>query len=447
MSVLGREQVEFKAIGLKELIDQAKELENQTKATREANRKLNRSLADGSYVRAAKDYDKAARALREVRREQSLIAAQIRRDDLMRKYGRVGGLGAYYGGAAMSRLGGAGRALGGAGSSLLGGAAALGATVSVGALASRGFSGTAAAAKLDQSFERLSRSVATDLLPAMDALSNIISKISNARENVRAGKGTLGDHATSIASDALLYGGSALAIGKLMGFSAGGMLGGAVGAAGRLGKFALSGPGAMVLGGAAAMYEGSKLGSQQDRLNALQSVGIKGGKRHYFEQFTDEEFGRVRGLVDEVRGISDPTARKKRIGELQDANRADIAGHDDLINRSALNPRWLMNYEGDQQKRSDLRLRKAALSRLKLEAEGGEAFTTKGSNNMMLVQGAGERRSSGELFEELSSATAKLIGTQQGESTGNGPLSIAKELTNLASIGERIGKGLGLPGF
>lgn len=439
MPAFGKEVVEFGQTGLKEILAMAKDLETQAKSTTKATEKLNKAIGSGAYTKAISQYKQAQKALEGVRKEQEKVTVAFKKHQQVQQYGRFGAFAVRNAGAIGAGFGAAGRGIGRFASSGLGVAASLGAPLAIGALANRGFQGTAAAAQLEAQFTRLSRTVANDLIPVIMGISKITGKIANARENVQAGRGSTGDYATS----AMLWGGGALGALKVAsyfgGFSASGAAGQAVGYAGRtlLGaaRFAVSAPGpvaAMTLG-AYSMYRGYELGNQEDRLNDLTSRKSRNGRVAYDNQFTRDEYGKVKNLNEGALTIQDPEKRLSYIQRELKRTETKYNELDEKTNRSWYNPRLYTSalFGSDPDKLQDLRLRKISLERMGNAAKGGEAFTDPDASINRIVEGAGERRSSGDLYEELATAAAKtmLSGNKDGES--NSPVSILGDIFRL----------------
>ncbi len=192
MAVLTSEVIEFKSTGGDSLVQQYEKLQAESLKLKVQTGQLQQQLKDGTFLKQANDIQKATAAVGKLREEQRKLWDDSRRQVMQQRYGQTLGGGLYaaqkYGGRAAE----VGRALGGGALATVAGFAA---PLGVAALANRGFSGTSHAANLDNEFTRLSRHVASDLIPAMDLLTKFVNRINRASDRIRAGNGGLLDHA------------------------------------------------------------------------------------------------------------------------------------------------------------------------------------------------------------------------------------------------------------
>lgn len=390
---------------------------------RKKNAALRKALTDGTWQREAKALSKARQELKLYGQEQERLQRQAQRQMFSQKYGRFGGAVAY----GASRLKGAGGGVLNAASAGLGGLAGtagmFGAALGAGALISRGFSGTSAAARLDMEIEKLSRTFAEKLMPVMNSLTNNISRINQATDRTRAGKGTFGDRAVSSLADPMNLIG---AYGAYRGVRA---IGGGSTATGAGRMFA----GARAVGGGPLlaatvgidmMRRGFAIGGMTDRQNELSSVTVRrDGSKRFTNQMTGEEWAKAKDITDEYGKLKDPGERAaflKRQKEFEQrrlkrferetkwtwapTNLTDVGN----------NVRGFFGaWGGDTEEVKDTRrTRMRAVDRL----AAGETPNGIGSN-MMQVLGAGERRGMTDLHQELAEQIAQKMG---GATDGQG---------------------------
>lgn len=439
MSTLSKEVVEFGQTGLKELKDGVKDMKSEMTNVYNATEKLKRSMASGSYSRAVTQYEKATKALAAFRKEQDQVAKNFQRDRLrqsyVNSYGRAGGTLAYaasqYGGGAIRGIR---SGIAQAASSGLGIAASFGAPLAVGALANRGFQGTAAAARLDMEFTRLSRVVAQELLPAMSAVTNAIAGVTRASYRVKAGTADRSDYATNLGRKAVLYGGSLLALRGIGNFAFPGTTGAIASAAGRattgLARAGVSAVGAVSslgaiegLAGTAARFSGRAAGPvglayalaeggrarEYDRGEAIKNRGTGTG---------DADTPSDKVWVESVNKMS-PGKRDKFIRD----HMKELYAKDRVLSERAQNRGWLTTKlaslgigagQGDVEEQTNINRRLNVAEKL-------QKGTLKGQGTgLQIVAGAGERRDSSGLNQELAEAVAQRIGDDKQES-GDSP--------------------------
>lgn len=462
MPTLSKEVIEFGQTGLKEIKAAVKDMKAEMTDTYKATEKLKTSMKDGTYARAARQYDNAKKALAGFRKEQEAIAKNFQkgRDSITnalqrnqirtaytQRYGRLGGAAAMaamdYGRPIGRGLALAGRGIGSLAQSGLGVAAGLGAGVSIGALANRGFQGTAAAAKLDHELTRLARSISSDILPVMTALSSVLSRITGARENVRAGKGGIGDYATTLGFYGLLGGGISVGGIAATAFAKNQIVrafpGASAAAASRFGTGAAAarGMGAAALGTAGrfagpigvayAGYEGIQYARHynpyENRFDdpkmreQLEKRRQATDKRNWFQR----NFPNVSYAVGQSGG-GPPGDRDQN---KQDSRSWGVRQSDAFFEFSNRNlPGGNPFYGAFHSTRGP----------------GGKNEPKKVDDGMRIVQGAGERRSSGDLYEELASGFAQKAFSPDDKEHGNGPASI---FSDILEVGRRIAEKIG----
>lgn len=425
---MSKEVVEFGSKGLTALKDEVKSLETAIADTQKANTKFSRQINDGTWERHSKRLATARKELVGIRVENERLQRLAQRQQLDSRYGRLAGGAMYFG----QRFGGTlANAAQGAGSSLLGAVAGIGAPLAVGALAKRGFEGTAGAARLDMELTRLSRNVAHDLLPALNLLTDTIGRVNRARDATRAGRGTASDYAISYGARAAMLGAGFVGAN----FITRGALGRGVMSAGRLGGgYAMSGFNA-ARGGAQAFgsmggFGSSSMGWAAPALGitaagaygasgtisqARSNKRVQGAMRG---EWTPEQYDRISGFADRIRAISDPIQRQAALEKvMQRQAQAALEIRKRQEKRGGFGA--FFGAEDRRLYESNATMAFAARGLLE-EARGGKKFGRPGDDGSMLrVEGAGVRQASGDLYQELAEGFAQRGGIseqQQGES-------------------------------
>lgn len=408
--MFSKEVVEFQAKGLDVIQAETKAMEKAVDDLRKANRRLKQEMRDGSWEKQSRSYAAAQRELRQVRAETERLAKAQRMASLRGQYGRLGGTAAYYGGRMQQVAGG----IGGGFSGMVGLAGSVGVPLGVGALASRGFSGTAAMSKLNMEIDRLSRHIATDLLPLLEGFSRNLSRINQARDATRAGRGTFGDRVLS----------SSLNVQNILGAFGANMLirrtGGYAMNAGRLANvgragfgFAARSPGptAAIGGGLYSINEGLTERSRERRMQELSERQSNGNRIRFAANFTPEEYQQVKGIISQAENIKDPDQRKRAIERYIETTRAKQEALGKRIDDKSIFGK-MFNSSDEREQYNRLGLRLNAAQRMKL-SPGSIGEPT----GMKIVEGAGERRSGAALYEELASSVAQMSGNNSKGTT------------------------------
>lgn len=427
----------FNKASLKDLKTEVESTEGNIKRLQKSNAQLVKDLNSGGFTRYAAKLREAKKELIAVRMEEEKLQRLATRQRLTGQYGRLGGNVAYWGQRAMA----AGRpALGEGARAALGFAGTVGAPLAAGAMISRGLSGTAAAARLDMEFEKLSRTIANLALPAVTGFTNFMNRVNNARDKANGG-GELTNKERAFAaltSKEGIYGGAALAAASYMGYRP---LAHIMTSAGNAGRFAIANP--LMTGGALAMARGLQIYNQDDRISALRNKDAT--------KFTQGEFDQVGGLVQQFK-YQKEGERAEWVKRALAANRRILDRHDELFNNPSkpgnfIAGMWGNTFGDSQERRNELLLKRRALERLQSEAAGGKMFSDGSSIDrgdgfnplQMMVQGAGEKRASSDLHQELAEQIAQKF--QPGETNKNegGPLDVIAEIAGrILAILERV---------
>ncbi len=453
-----KEVIEFGQKGLKELKTEVRDLKEEMTKTHKANDKLRQQLSDGTWEKHAKRLQSARTAMAGFRREQEALQRTASRTLLDSRYGRVGGAIAFHGGGVARGIGGA---VSGIGGGLFGAAAAFGAPLALGAMANRGFQGTAAAARLDMEFTRLSRHVANELLPAITALTNFIARFSNSADKVRAGTATRGDYGNNLLRKSL-YAGAAWTAVSAMGFrpaswaaSMAANYGGQLFNAARAGipreaetlavRGGSRGAGAMLgaIGGAGIPLLGAGY-SQYSDYRALRKSRNQAG-------VSDADTASQQDLINEIRSLS-PAEQAKRL-ELESQGAKNAVGHyegmrgrqsgfkrfvDKLMDQplmAGFSPNYVGSKLGlidDPNKMQAGHLNALSRQRVIEAMKRGELPGGNDATGMMMVAGAGERRGLTDVHQELAESIAQTLagGSGKGGDSPNVILQAIRDITN-----------------
>lgn len=442
--MFSREVVEFSAKGLDVLKAETKKTEQAIDDLRKANRKLKQEMRDGSWEKQARALSTTRRELTAVRVETERLQRAQRLAGFRGQYGRTLGTAMHYGSMAGGRLQGIANGIGGGFSGMLGLGSALGVGLGVSSLAQRGFSGTAGAARADAALDRLGRHIAADLMPALNAFTNIINRVSGARERTATGRGSFTDRAISVGTNGnvLMAGAAWTGVSALgyrpmthaLGKAAYYVPPAAQRFAGAAMDSPISGSAAKFGGGALALY----MGYRGVRAN------LRGGninddtRKRGLGQFSDSDISENRDLVEKSQRFSTEGDRLKYLkGESSRLMKEDRELTDKRQGRNLfqLAGDWLVgSYDSDTRKQREINKRLGIAQSLQRDSQAA----TK-DRSMMLVQGAGERRDAAGLYEELASRVPiDLQGEEKKKGGGSDGSMLGDILTALTEIRDRI---------
>lgn len=445
-----REIVEFSSHGLDQLEAEVKSTGNAVEDLRKKNAALRKALTDGTWQREAKALTRARGELKLYANEQQRLQNIAKRQAFDQRFGRFGGV-AYH---ASRMRGAAGSSLGMASagfSGMIGTAGMFGAALGAGALISRGFSGTSAAARLDMEIEKLSRTVAEKLLPVMSALTNNISRINQASDRTRAGTATFGDRVMDAATDPVNLIGAYLGYKGLQRFGGGtaragiGRIAGGF-AAGTAGRAVMMNPATALFAGSAWMFgQGFASHSYEQRYDQLSKRTYgRDGKAKFHSPLTGEEQQRFEYLIRNYAAAGDQgkdylRQRREYASERLAEVEKKIADH--RPSRSIYNPMKVFRGFGNaatggwEDERQKWMMERNVIDRLR----AGEQLNAGGGMNslMLQVQGAGERRGLTDLHQELAEQIAQKIGVKQGEGD-----TLVDRIVNSINVLVNIGNSL-----
>lgn len=457
--MFAREVVEFSSSGLDKLEAEVKSTGNAVEDLRKKNAALRKALTDGTWQREAKALSKARGELKLYANEQQRLQNIAKRQMYDQRFGRFGG-GLAYGASRLRGVGGGVLNAASAGfSGALGTAGMFGAALGAGALISRGFSGTSAAARLDMEIEKLSRTVAEKLMPVMNALTNNISRVNQASDRVRAGKGTFGDKVVDRAVSAIVPGSMAMAAWggvSAMGFRPAAHMGAGISriasgfAAGSAGRAALMNPATWAFAGSAWMLsQGWDAASFDDRYRDLSTRTIGKGQTRFNFGLSDDERQRFGYLIRNADAAGPDRAEylknrrayaSERLAEVE-KKIADHRPSRSIYNRNKAVRGFFQaatgGWEGERQK---WMMERNVIDRL----AAGEQLSGGGLGPLtMRVQGAGERRGLTDLHQEIAEQVAqKLSGRRQEE--GDTTIDrIINSINVLVNIGNSLLGALG----
>lgn len=415
-----KEVVEFGWKGLSELKSEVKSTGEEMERMRKSNTKLTQSLSNGRFEKYGKQLRNVREELKGVRQEEERLQRLATKQRLQGTHGRFLGSALYYG----QRLGGAGGMLHGAVSGIGSGLGAIGVGLGVGALAQRGLSGTATEARLGNAVDRLSRVVASDLAPMVEKLTNVIAGISESQMRIDSGKGTLGDKATAYGFKGAAYGLAALVGLRLAGISPKGVAIGAgnmaMAGAGRADQL-LTKPPVVPFKAAAPLSRVAKIGGAAGPIAALVGLGIQ---TYADSDKHEHEFGMPRvGTKNTYSDLRRPH-KLAGLGMNLYAGMPGMPFVEGFANTD--NQRWLARQFGYSNKEFN--------QHLGIGSESNKKFQP------LMVQGAGERRSAGDLYEELATTIpTKMLNRQKEEEASETEQTMAEIRDTAQTIADIIG--------